>query len=115
MDAEALKIALDGFTLMMALAAGIYSWAMARDKATATEIKTLHSDLEAAKGRIQVLETQFEHMPDKEQVHRMEVGIEQMRGDMKAMSKAMESVSRTSIRLEEFLIEQSKPRTRSRS
>ena len=107
MDADLIKIGLQVAGFVMTIAVGLYSWSMSRDKATQQEIKELHSEVEALGTRVVSIEKDIEHLPDRDSLHRQELAISEMKGDMSTMAEAFKAISRTVHRVEEFLMERS--------
>lgn len=83
----------------------------ARDEAIAQCEKRLHAEIgrlgeTVAKvdSRVAKLEHDFQHLPTKEQVHKLELSTSEMKGDVKAMRETMTSVANTAGRLEGYLL-----------
>lgn len=55
-------------------------------------------------GRVAKLEHDFQHLPTKEQVHKLEVTTTEMKGDVKAMNETVKGVAGTASRLESYLL-----------
>lgn len=103
-------------TFVMAAVSGLYAWITGRDKATQKEIKELRDDMQAIEGRVSRTESEMAHLPDKESVHRVELAVSEMRGDLRAISESWKPVGKTVQRLEEFLLEMgNKEQTRRRA
>lgn len=58
--------------------------------------------------RVSRVEGELRHLPDRATVHRMEIGITEMKGDMKAIAERLGPVAAIADRLQEFLLEQAK-------
>lgn len=56
--------------------------------------------------RIQTLEAELKHLPDRDTAHRLELAIEKMNGRLDTMAEALKPVATTNQRLQEFLLEQ---------
>lgn len=54
--------------------------------------------------RIQSVETEIRHLPDKESVHKLQVDLTEMKGQIATMVKSTESTERATHRLEQFLL-----------
>jgi hypothetical protein len=61
--------------------------------------------LDRHEARIASLETDLRHMPDLKSMQRLEVGLTELRGEMRAMAEALKPVAKISDRLQEFLLE----------
>ncbi|MEJ0012808.1 MAG: DUF2730 family protein [Bauldia sp.] len=65
--------------------------------------------------RLTALEQQLQHMPDKDTVHRLELSVTRMEGDVKAQSATMVALSenvkaavQSSLRVETYMLESRK-------
>lgn len=56
--------------------------------------------------RIQTLEGDMKHLPDRATAHRLELAIEKLSGRVDTMSESLKPVAATSVRLQEFLLDQ---------
>ncbi|UDF29823.1 UNVERIFIED_ORG: DUF2730 domain-containing protein [Roseateles sp. XES5] len=54
--------------------------------------------------RIQKLEDDMRHMPDKETVHKLQIDLTEMKGQMATMVKSSEATERATRRVEDFLL-----------
>lgn len=88
-----LKIVMATFTIGSA----IFSWVATRDKATQSEIAEL-------KQTVLKLETDMAHVPDKDTLHRLELGMQEMAGKVENMGRNFETVTNSIRRLEEYLL-----------
>ena len=57
--------------------------------------------------RIQRLEDEMRHMPDKETVHKLQLDLTEMKGQMSTMVKSSEATERATRRVEDFLMSKS--------
>ena len=95
---------IDGDTLLkicmflFTIASPAVSWLTTRDKVTQSQIRELEQ-------KVLKLEGDFAHVPNKETLHRLELGMQEVNGKVEAMSANWTSVTRTIQRLEEFLLE----------
>ena len=64
--------------------------------------------VDKAEDRIARLENDFRHLPDRDSVHRMEVSLTELRGELKSMGEQLRPVASIADRLQEFLLEQAK-------
>lgn len=70
----------------------------------AATLRTVAETVGKVDGRVAKLEHDFQHLPTKEQVHRLEIVTTEMKGDVKAMGATMKAVERTNGRLEGYLL-----------
>lgn len=75
--------------------------------------KTLTARVEKAEAklveydrRIQTIEGEMKHLPDREAQHRMELQLAEMNGKFAALEERLRPIAQVSIRLQEFMLEQ---------
>ena len=66
--------------------------------------KELGNRIDGVDKRISTLEDDYRHLPDKESIHRLEVNMTAMAGDMKAMGAEMKSVREISVMTRDMLL-----------
>ena len=107
--------------LATALAIGsiVYSWLTRSGKEASEKVVKLETKLETAiadrdrkidlvEDRIARVEGELKGVPDRESVHRMQLEMERMRGTIEVLNERLVPVAAISVRLQEFLLEQSK-------
>lgn len=93
----------DGDTLLRILMAAftigswVFSWVATRDKATQSQISEL-------KQTVLRLQADMEHVPDKDTLHRLELGMQEMAGKVEQMGRNFDTVTSSIRRLEEYLL-----------
>lgn len=58
--------------------------------------------------RVGAMETALLQMPDKDVVHRLDVSVTEIRGDIKAMAEGFRAMSHTTRRIDDYLMAQAK-------
>jgi len=66
--------------------------------------------LDKAEDRIARVEQELGHLPSRETVHRMEISLANLNGEMRALGEQLKPVASISERLQEFLLEQANRR-----
>lgn len=66
--------------------------------------------IDKVEDRVAQLESEFRHLPDRDSVHRMEVSLTELRGELKSMGEQLRPVASIADRLQEFLLEQANRR-----
>jgi polyribonucleotide nucleotidyltransferase len=100
---------------MLPIAVGIYTWIVTQNNDAHHEIKALDEKLTAATGRVSKLEGEITHLPDKDMVHRIELGMKDMQSRIEAQAEVVKAVERTMQRVETFLLEaQNRPQSTAR-
>lgn len=72
------------------------------------DFKEVCLKVESLEDRTSKVEGEIEHLPDKDQAHRMELSLRDMRGDLNVMAERMKAVAATGERLQEFLVSEAK-------
>lgn len=105
--------------LLISIGGTIYAWLTRSGKEAGEKVSKLEVELRKAhaehankidkiEDRVSRIEGELRHLPDRSTVHRMELSLTEMRGDMKALAERLTPVSAISERLQEFLLEQAK-------
>ena len=76
--------------------------------ATKSEHEKSAHKIELLEDRVSKTEGDLSHLPDQRSMHRMELSLSDMQGDMKAMTARMKSIAATGERLQEFLVSQAR-------
>lgn len=97
MDVSPLKDWLGLIALMISVGSSVVLF-LKSDAKKASETLSLHGS------RIQKLEDDMRHMPDKETVHKLQLDMMEMKGQMGAIVKSSEATERATRRVEEFLL-----------
>ncbi|WNJ93990.1 DUF2730 family protein [Bosea sp. 685] len=66
--------------------------------------------IDKVEDRVAALESEFRHLPDRGSVHTIQLALESVKGELKAMGEQLKPVAAISDRLQEFLLEQAKSR-----
>lgn len=69
-----------------------------------SDAKKAAETLSAHGSRIQRLEDQVQHLPDKDTVHKLQIDLTEMKGQMASMVKSSEATERATRRVEDFLM-----------
>lgn len=93
---------------LLAVISIIYTWLTARSKATDTKITGHEKKLTTHDRRIQALEGEIKHLPDKDDFNDMKVAMEQIKGDMGQIRESNAASGRAIRRVEEFLMNREK-------
>lgn len=72
------------------------------------EIKAVDDKTDAVAGRVSTLETVLHQMPDKDSLHRLEISLERMTGEINTLNAKLLPVENLSRRLQEFMLERAK-------
>lgn len=89
------------FSIAVSLGTIVYAWLTRTGREA-------HDKVEKLEDRVSRLEGEFNHLPDRDSVHRMELSLSELRGELKAMSERLTPVSAIADRLQEFLLEAAK-------
>jgi chromosome segregation ATPase len=86
-----------------ALAAIIFTWFATRRKDLDKRLYDGSKRMDAHDLKIQKLEQQIDDMPTKGEIHDLNIGIERMNGNVKAILAQMEGLAASQIRMERTL------------
>ncbi|RAI37534.1 hypothetical protein CH338_15770 [Rhodoplanes elegans] len=92
----------------VALASFAYTVVTQRKKASADALAAISARVSAVETRTTQIEGQIENLPNREATHRLELALSDMRGDLKALTERIGPMAATSMRLQEYLLEQAK-------
>jgi uncharacterized coiled-coil protein SlyX len=70
------------------------------------DYKETAKKVEALEDRVSKVEGQMDHLPDQASMHRMELDLSGMRGDLNVMAERMKAIASTGERLQEYLVDQ---------
>lgn len=70
---------------------------------TRAEIKLVDDKVDTVGGRVSTLETVMKHMPDKGDLHRLELSLERMSGHIETLGAKLEGVEHLSRRVQAML------------
>jgi Protein of unknown function (DUF2730) len=71
------------------------------DRLTKVELKLIEHDR-----RVQTIENEMKHLPDRDSQHRMELQLSDMNGKFTALEERLKPIAAVSIRLQEFMLDQ---------
>ncbi|MEQ1695980.1 MAG: hypothetical protein ABL901_09095 [Hyphomicrobiaceae bacterium] len=107
-------------SLAVSVGGALYAWMASRDKATAVQIRELElrfgllesravkSELET-QAQVQRIDAQLKNVPDKEAIHKLELGMQEVRGAVDQMKDQwkdqLTQMQRSFQRLEDFLLD----------
>ncbi len=90
------------------LASQLYTVFTSPSKKNSEDIAGIRKDQAAHDRRIQRLEDELRHLPDRETAHRLELGMKDLSGRLDALDERLKPVAAIGERLQEFLLEQAK-------
>lgn len=101
---------------VMAIGGTVWAWISSGSKDAHKRLDKMEDDrartadaivarFQLVENRLTKLESDFEHMPDREQVHRIELGLERLNGRMETLDERLKPVAAVAMRLQEFELE----------
>lgn len=90
------------------LLTNIYTVFTSPSRKNAADINKMYGDLAKHDRRIQTVEGEMKHLPDRNAHHRMELSLTEMNGRFSALEEKLKPIAATSERLHELLMEQAK-------
>lgn len=73
------------------------------ERVTKVETKLVEHDR-----RVQTVESEMKHLPDRDMAHRLELAVEKMSGRLDTMAETLKPIRATTERMNELLVEQAK-------
>ena len=110
MDLQPIVPWLSAFALIISLGTTVSTFLTSGAKQNAKKIADLDESSKALESRVQELETEMRHMPDKDAVHRLELTLKDMQTEIIKIYTSAEQSARTTARVETYLLEQNKSR-----
>jgi hypothetical protein len=74
----------------------------------AREGRVIDDKVDLVAGRVAKLETVVDQMPDKDSMHRLELGLERVAGQLNTMNERLNPIDNLSRRLQEVLLDKTK-------
>lgn len=112
MDLQLLMPWLLAANTIISLATAVYAGLTSGAKQTATDLADYQkeNDLRVvdALRRLQALEADMRHLPDRDHAHRLELALAELAGRMATLDERLKPVAAISERLQAFLLEQAK-------
>ena len=103
MDLVLLKDIVIGAAAVLAAGLAWWNWLQSPSKANADAIKAMVEKLTEHDRRIQTIEGEMKHLPDKDAVTDLKVAIVELRGTVKAMDVQLAAVGRTVANIDGYL------------
>lgn len=99
---------------LIALASIVYGWFTSGEKSNATAltkyretqatvVADIDDKIEAHDRRIQTVETELKHLPDKDSVVELKLAIADLKGTVGRLDESLNSVQRTVLRIDDWL------------
>ena len=77
-------------------------------KEATKDIKVIQEVLSAQDRRLQEVENEIRHLPDRDSQHRVELALAEMNGRFAALEEKLKPIASTSERLHQLLLDQAK-------
>ena len=92
----------------IALLGHLKGWINSGEKQLKDDVVSHTEKLTAHDRRIQSIENEMKHLPDRKAQHRMELSLTEMNGRFAALEEKLKPIAATSERLHELLMEQAR-------
>ncbi|CAN0654323.1 DUF2730 family protein [Nitratireductor aquimarinus] len=110
MDLQPIVPWLSAAALIISLGTSVSTLLTSGAKQNAKKIADLDESSKGLESRVQELETEMRHMPDKDAVHRLELTLKDMSAEIMKIGTSADQSARTTARVEAYLLEQKKSR-----
>ncbi len=105
MDISPLVPWLSAVSLLISIGVAVTAFLTTGAKQNSRQIADLEEDFEAIDRRVQSLEGEMRHLPDKDAVHRLELTLRDMQVEMAKIAASADQSARTTARVETYLLE----------
>ena len=106
MDLNLLMPWLGALALLISLGTSIHTFVMSGSKQVGGQLKVAEKTLIDHDRRIQAIESEMKHLPDREMAHKLEIAMERIAGRLDTMDERLRPIAATNHRLHELLLEQ---------
>ena len=89
--------------IAISLATTIYAFITSRSRVNAEHLKTVDGSLKSHDRRIQKMENEIEHLPDKDDVVELKLAMAKLEGTVGRLDDSLKGVDRTVRRIDDFL------------
>lgn len=74
----------------------------------ALELKSVDDKTDGLSGRINTIETTLRQLPDKDSLHRVEIGLERMNGELNTLNERLKPIDHLSRRLQDVMLSEAR-------
>jgi predicted nucleic acid-binding Zn-ribbon protein len=82
----------------------VYAFLTRQSTENMEAIAGLRRDMDDARQRVGTLEEVIKHLPDKDSVHKLDIGLTEVRGKIETINVSVTETSRTAHRIENALL-----------
>lgn len=82
----------------------IYTWLTVRSKVNTAQIELLLKRVEDSEKKVAVLEAEMRQLPSATTIHKLELTMERLQGEMEVLSERMKPIGAVGDRIQEFLM-----------
>lgn len=108
MDLSQLVPWLSAAALIISLGTSISTFLTSGAKENSKKLAKMEETTTALDGRVQALEGEMRHLPDKDAVHRLELTLKDLQTEIRQIGTSAEQSVRVATRVENYLLEQKK-------
>lgn len=108
MGSADIQVAVSICAMLVTIGTAVWSWITAGSRKNEKQIQQLDELVSDQSKRIDRLENEVKNLPSTEAVHRMEISLEQMRGDMRVLTTSVQPMKELVTHINEILIENAK-------
>lgn len=92
--------------IVLSIGSLVWGWLTSGGAKALAEARQIRDDLRVLDTRVIRLENELIHLPDREQTHRLELSIAELKGHITGLDERLKPVAAISDRLQEFLLNQ---------
>lgn len=90
---------------VIAIATTVWQWISSPGRKAQAEVEAVRRAHDGLDQRLTRVESEVEHMPDKDTAHRMEMAIARLEGRLEVMDERLKPVAAMATRMQEHLME----------
>lgn len=106
--AEEIRAWLSLVSLVLAVGGIIYTWITARAKNNSSEILAIKEAQKHHDRRIQNIESELKHLPGKDEVHKLNIAVTEMRGTISTIGNQISTANLSMARIENYILQKEK-------
>lgn len=90
--------------LMISVGGFFYAWLTSRSKTNSEQLDKLDGRVDELVGRMQAVEHELKHMPDRETISDLRISVEGLRSGLTSMEKQTSAMAASVRRIEDYMM-----------
>ena len=110
MSSADIQVAVSICAMLITISPAVWSWLTAGSRKNEKQILALNDVISDQAKRLDKMENEIKNLPSQDAVHRIEISLERMGGDMRVLTTSVEPMKELVAHINEILIENAKGR-----